>query len=985
MESRQFNWTVEKIGYPVKPDPRQFCCLITILVLGVSTSRGQVGDLIVEPYLQSPSPTSMVIGWETALNSQSLVDYGVTSSLGQVTSGTSIASGGGAFIHHVSLAGLLPDTRYYYRVSSGTITSDIHFFRTQPTSSDESPFQFIAYSDCQYGSNGVKHEEVINEGVISFCAQEYGLPLDETLAFSLVPGDLVSTGSNHSQWQDHFFAQSKLLYRHVPLLPALGNHEANAQYYFDYLQLPTNGTAGYEEHWYFHDHQNVRILTLDTNSGYRIQAQLDWLATMLDDAAVDDAIDFVFLQFHHPHLSEIWTPGETLFSTQVVSMVEQFSTVTGKPSIHFFGHTHGYSRGQSRDHQHTMVNVASAMGSLDYWGLYPNADYEEFEFSVPEWGFVLMDIEAGVDPSFRLRRVSRGNDYIFRNNEIIDDILVRRYNLSPDVPVAISPSPASGVVPGDDVILTASPFFDPDGDAHIESQWQVTTSPGDYTNPVVDQWNRFQNWYRTPAVDPGISIDTVVDPDMTHTCLETALPGCSTVYWRVRYRDRSLGWSDWSLENSFQVGDSSAGAMAPIPADGQQNGSMTQTLQWFPCTPADSYDVYFGTSSVPGAGEFQGNQTATNFDPGLLAPLTEYFWRIDYRIGSTVIPGAVWNFTTDQEYPTVATTEWRFDDLSPADDVALEAVLGPSEMIPRGMIEQLDWGLGSTDGSVIPHIDGEATNYLWLDNVFGSGNGLETFVNAPGNGGGGCCDVFHFTLIYDVFLDTSQTGNQALWQGNATNSNDAEFFMRCNDGAFWSAGDGYFAAGSWNRGEWVRVVDRVDYQNNTSAVFVNGVKIMGDDQLVAPDWLYGLGSGNPVWMLSDNGGETDVALVQCSALAIVDGLMGDAAIAALGGPDAAGIFVDDPVGQFVRADVNGDSSIDISDAVGMLTYLFGGTASTCVDALDANDDGSADISDPVSLLGFLFSGGALPPLPFPGCGEDPTVDPLDCVDSPACP
>ena len=105
----------------------------------------------------------------------------------------------------------------------------------------------------------------------------------------------------------------------------------------------------------------------------------------------------------------------------------------------------------------------------------------------------------------------------------------------------------------------------------------------------------------------------------------------------------------------------------------------------------------------------------------------------------------------------------------------------------------------------------------------------------------------------------------------------------------------------------------------------------------------------------------------------------------VGGPDAAGIFVDDPVGQFVRSDSNGDGSIDISDAVGMLNFLFGGGSSGCVDALDANDDGSGDISDPVFLLGFLFSGGATPPLPFPNCGEDPTADLLDCVGSPACP
>ncbi|MEC9477293.1 MAG: fibronectin type III domain-containing protein [Planctomycetota bacterium] len=959
--------------------------LLLFLTLASNHSVAQVPGLLVEPYLQSPTPSSMVIGWETQGNSQSQVQYGLTSALGQLASGTSVDSGGGAFIHHVDLAGLQAQTRYYYRVVSGSIISPVYFFSTPPALTAETPFQFIAYSDAQNGSNGVKHEEVINDGVISFCAQEYGIPIDQSVSFSLVPGDLVSTGTTHSHWQDHFFGQAQNLYRHVPLIPALGNHEIDAQYYFDYMQLPNNGTPGFEEHWHYLDHQNVRVITLDTNSGYRIQEQLDWLSAVLDDAAVDDRIDFVFAQFHHPHKSEIWTPGETFYSTQIITAMEQFSTVTGKPSIHFFGHTHGYSRGQSRDHNHSMVNVASAMGSLDYWGLYPNADYEEFEFSVPEWGFVLMDVEAGPDPAFRLRRISRGNDYIFRDNEVIDEIFVRRYNTPPDTPVPLTPGPGSGVIPGDDVILTGSPFFDLEGDAHIESQWQVTTTPGNYTNPVVDEWRRFQNWYRSPAVDPGISIDTVLDPDMSHVCLETPLPGCTTVYWRVRYRDRSLGWSDWSTESSFEVGNSSAGPMAPFPGDGDQQVTFTPILEWFPCDPADSYDVYLGQNPVLGAGDFAGNQLATSYDPGPLDVLTAYYWRIDYRVGAAVIPGPTWSFTTDQDYPTEFTSEWRFGDAAPADDVDLEPSLGPSTLTPRGMIAGAEWGTGTSDGIEVPHINGEPVDYIWLDNVYGSGRGLENFFNAPGNGGGGCCDVFHFTLIFDVFLDTSQTGLQALWQGNANNSNDAEFFMRCGDGALWSAGDGYFAPGSWNLGEWVRIVDRVDYQNNTSAVFVNGVKVMGDDQLSAPDWLYALGSGSPVWMISDNGPDSDVSLVRCGAVAIVDGLMGDDAIAALGGPDAAGIFVDDPVELFVRADANGGGGIDISDAVGMLTYQFGGGTTDCLDALDANDDGSIDISDPVYLLTFLFSGGGDPPAPFPLCGEDPTADLLDCVNQAACP
>ena len=78
--------------------------LLPLVVLLVATMpiAAQVGNLIVEPYLQSPGPTSMVVGWETAAGNGSAVEYGLDASLGQSTTGSSIASGGGAFIHHVA-------------------------------------------------------------------------------------------------------------------------------------------------------------------------------------------------------------------------------------------------------------------------------------------------------------------------------------------------------------------------------------------------------------------------------------------------------------------------------------------------------------------------------------------------------------------------------------------------------------------------------------------------------------------------------------------------------------------------------------------------------------------------------------------------------------------------------------------------------------------------------------------------------------------
>ena len=58
---------------------------------------------------------------------------------------------------------------------------------------------------------------------------------------------------------------------------------------------------------------------------------------------------------------------------------------------------------------------------------------------------------------------------------------------------------------------------------------------------------------------------------------------------------------------------------------------------------------------------------------------------------------------------------------------------------------------------------------------------------------------------------------------------------------------------------------------------------------------------------------------------------------------------------FRRGDANGDSRLDVSDAVSALQYLFvGGAVVACHDAVDANDDGKLDISDPIFILVHLF-------------------------------
>lgn len=89
--------------------------------------------------------------------------------------------------------------------------------------------------------------------------------------------------------------------------------------------------------------------------------------------------------------------------------------------------------------------------------------------------------------------------------------------------------------------------------------------------------------------------------------------------------------------------------------------------------------------------------------------------------------------------------------------------------------------------------------------------------------------------------------------------------------------------------------------------------------------------------------------------------------------------------RFRRGDVNADGSLDISDAVSVLGFLFlGASPPSCIDAADVNDDATIDISDGVSILLHLFLGGIEPPVPFRDCGVDPTEDDLNCECYPPC-
>jgi parallel beta-helix repeat protein len=92
-----------------------------------------------------------------------------------------------------------------------------------------------------------------------------------------------------------------------------------------------------------------------------------------------------------------------------------------------------------------------------------------------------------------------------------------------------------------------------------------------------------------------------------------------------------------------------------------------------------------------------------------------------------------------------------------------------------------------------------------------------------------------------------------------------------------------------------------------------------------------------------------------------------------------------PPVRFVRGDSNGDGVVDIADPVKILLHLFaGGGDLPCFDAGDVDDLGSVQIPDAIYLLTYLFLAGTAPEAPHGACGADGTQDEIGCASYPEC-
>lgn len=336
--------------------------LVTVAALSAATST------VRGPYLQSATPTSMVVRWRTDIAEASVVSYGTE----RTRLDKSTKSEGILTDHIVQLSGLSPGTKYFYSVGPVAVKppapaakagdtapatkaeaedapgkASINTFTTPPPVGPAAPMRVWVLGD-----PGTKN-------AIQAAVRDVYYKFTGTRAtdFWLILGDNAYPDGTDADYQKAIFEMYPKTLATSPLWPALGNHDGKSAnsitqsgVYYDIFTLPTRAQAGGvpsgTEAYYSFDYANAHFICLDSHDSDRSAegAMMQWLKA--DLAATQR--DWIVAFFHHPP----YTKGthdsdkDTDSAGRMNDMRQVFLPVLeqGGVDLVLTGHSHVYER-----------------------------------------------------------------------------------------------------------------------------------------------------------------------------------------------------------------------------------------------------------------------------------------------------------------------------------------------------------------------------------------------------------------------------------------------------------------------------------------------------------------------------------------------------------------------------------------------------------------------------------------------------------------
>lgn len=313
-----------------------------------------------------------------------------------------------------------------------------------------------------------------------------------------------------------------------------------------------------------------------------------------------------------------------------------------------------------------------------------------------------------------------------------------------------------------------------------------------------------------------------------------------------------------------------AKASQPFPPDQATNVPTDVILYWVVGQGATARRVFFGTTPP---GQDLGVQTSDLLIRSGLAHGTTYYWRVDEESASGTVTGDVWSFTT-RPAPASANLVglWLFD----RQDDPGHATIGHDLQIV-GTAPAWSRQLADDSGHTMLGV---------LTTVGGPANFLRCLHGIAPNGGGAY--VNRYSIVMDILSPPgSRSSWRAIFQTSENNANDADYFIRNTDDRLGVAALGY--APAINEALWTRLVITFALEASAASsvirTYLNGnLHYTHTGQTL--DGRFALGP--TVLFFADEDNEN--APLHVAALAIYDGPLSAADVAALGAPRPAGLF-----------------------------------------------------------------------------------------------
>lgn len=298
------------------------------------------------PYLQSTTPASTIIQWRTDVPTDSKVNYGLTKNYGNTIRKTEMERD-----HSVQISGLLPNTKYYYRIGSTAVSleqGEENYFYTAPPFGSDQKIQIWAIGD--FGKGSVSQYQVLQ----SYLNYLGGRRNDMWIWL----GDNAYNLGLDNEYGNFVFNVYKNQFKNWNFYPALGNHDyaqsgylSNASLgtqfpYFDIFNLPQKAQCGGvpsgSEKYYSFDWGNVHFIALDSYGAYNHigSPMYRWL---LHDLQMNQS-KWIIAYWHHPPFSKgthdsDWEIETVDMRRNIVPLLERFGV-----DLVLTGHSHTYER-----------------------------------------------------------------------------------------------------------------------------------------------------------------------------------------------------------------------------------------------------------------------------------------------------------------------------------------------------------------------------------------------------------------------------------------------------------------------------------------------------------------------------------------------------------------------------------------------------------------------------------------------------------------